>query len=231
MQILPNIYLLDGFAYAQHANFYLIHSEAGNIIVDAGTIPADLARAEQQLSPWNISLDTVDVLLLTHSHYDHIGNAAELRRRGATVIAGPGDAEGISLGDWRTAPYAAGFAVPECPVDRVVCDGEVIEACGFRFEVLHAPGHTDGSVIYQLRHAGKIIWFAGDVVMIDNTHFEPQLGWQGGEDFDKPTYLKTLRRLSGLPVDCILAGHYFPYLVQGQRLVGRAYVKALVEWR
>jgi glyoxylase-like metal-dependent hydrolase (beta-lactamase superfamily II) len=231
MQILPNIYLLDGFAYAQHANFYLVHNEQGNIVIDAGTIPADLERAEQQLSLWGISLEQVDTLLLTHSHYDHVGNAAELRRRGATVIAGSGDAEGIELADWRTAPYAAGFKVPACTVDRVVQDGEVIEAGGFRFEVIQAPGHTHGSVIYQLRHAGKIIWFAGDVVMINNTNFEPELGWQGGEDFDKPTYLQTLRRLAELPVDCILAGHYFPYLSEGRRLVGRAYVKALVEWR
>jgi glyoxylase-like metal-dependent hydrolase (beta-lactamase superfamily II) len=231
MQILPNIYLLDGFAYAVHANFYLVHSEQGNIVIDAGTVPEDLARAERQLSRWGFSLDRVDSLLLTHSHYDHVGNAAELRRRGATVFAGPGDAEGIERADWRTAPYAAGFRVPPCRVDRVVRDGEEIESCGFRFEVIHAPGHTHGSVIYQLRQAGRIIWFAGDVVMINNTDFEPELGWQGGEDFDKPTYLQTLRRLAERPVDCILAGHYFPYLDQGRRLVGRAYVKALVEWR
>jgi glyoxylase-like metal-dependent hydrolase (beta-lactamase superfamily II) len=231
MQILPHIYLLDGFAYAQHANFYLVHTEAGNIVVDAGTVRADLERAEQHLSAWNISLERVDTLLLTHSHYDHVGNAAVLRGRGATVIAGPGDAEGIALADWRTAPYAAGFPVPACPVDRVVGEGEVIETCGLRFEVLHAPGHTNGSVIYQLRQAGKIIWFVGDVVMIDNTNFEPELGWQGGEDFDRQSYIESLRRLASRPVDCILAGHYFPYLSQGQRLVGRAYVKALVEWR
>jgi hydroxyacylglutathione hydrolase len=231
MQILPNIYLIDGFAYAQHANFYLIHSEAGNIVVDAGTVKEDLDRAEQQLDLWGISLEKVDFLLLTHSHYDHVGNATALRSRGARVMAGPGDAEGIQLADWRTAPYAAGFQMPPCPVDRVVRDGDAIEACGFQFEVIHAPGHTAGSVIYQLKHAGKIIWFAGDVLMINNTDFEPELGWPGGEDFDKPTYIQSLRRLAGLPVDCILAGHHFPYLSQGQRLVGRAYVKALVEWR
>lgn len=231
MQILPNIYLLGGFAYAQHANFYLVHSKQGNIVIDAGTISVDLERAEQQLSKWGITLEKVDTLLLTHSHYDHIGNAAELRRRGATVIAGPGDAEGIELADWRTAPYAAGFQVPACQVDRVVHEGDMIDTGGFRFEVIHAPGHTNGSVIYQLRHAGQIIWFVGDVVMINNTDFEPELGWQGGEDFDKPTYLRTLRRLAELPADCILAGHYFPYLAEGRRLVGRAYVKALVEWR
>jgi len=231
MQILPNIFLLDGFAYAQHANFYLVHSKQGNVVIDAGTIPTDLERAEQNLVQWDIALERVDALLLTHSHYDHVGNAAELRRRGAMVIAGPGDSEGVELADWRTAPYAAGFQVPACQVDRVVQDGDIIETCGFRVEVIHAPGHTNGSVIYQLRHAGQIIWFVGDVVMVNNTNFEPELGWQGGEDFDKPTYLQTLRRLAELEVDCILAGHYFPYLTEGRRLVGRAYVKALVEWR
>jgi glyoxylase-like metal-dependent hydrolase (beta-lactamase superfamily II) len=231
MQILPNIYLLDGFAYAQHPNFYLVHSEQGNIVVDAGTVRSDLDRAEQQLAVWGISLEKVDYLLLTHSHYDHVGNAAVLRSRGATVIAGPGDAEGVELADWRTAPYAAGFQLPPCQVDRVVADGDLIDACGFRFEVIHAPGHSDGSVIYQLRHAGKIIWFAGDVVKALDTDFEPELGWQGSEDFDKPTYINTLKRLSSLPVDCILAGHHFPYLRDGHYLVGRAYVKALIEWR
>ena len=47
MQILPNIFLLDGFANAQHANFYLVHSKQGNVVIDAGTIPTDLERAEQ----------------------------------------------------------------------------------------------------------------------------------------------------------------------------------------
>ncbi len=226
MQILPNIYLLGGFAYANHPNFYLIHSEEGNVVVDAATVPADLELAKQHMALWGISLEKVDYLLLTHSHYDHVGAAAALRSRGAQVIAGPGDAEGIELADSRTAPYAAGFQLPPCKIDRVVHDGDVIEACGFRFEVLHAPGHTNGSVIYQLRHLGQIIWFIGDVVFADTS-----LGWKGGEDFDKPTYIKTLKRLSELPVDCLLAGHYHPYLGNAHRPVGRAYVNALVEWR
>ena len=231
MQILPNIYLAGGFAYAQHSNFYAIHNEHGTILVDTGTVASDLDQAETQLQAWGVSLGKVDTLLLTHSHYDHMGNAAEVRKRGAYVIAGPGDAEGIMLGDSRTIPYAAGFPLPPCKVDRVVTDGETIEACGLRFEVIHAPGHTNGCVIYRLEHAGRIIWFAGDVLFCQNTGFQPQLGWQGGEEFDKPTYIRTLKRLAEMPVDCILAGHYLPYLQGGQRLVGRAYVKALIDWR
>ncbi len=231
MQILPDIYLLDGFAYAAHANFYLIHTDAGNIIIDAGTRPDDLRVADERSALWDISLQHVDSLLLTHSHYDHIGNAAEIRQRGATVYAGPSDAEGIERSDNRTVPYAAGFKLPPCKIDHVVTDGDVIETCGLRIETIHAPGHTDGCVIYQLNHVGKTIWFAGDVLMAKGTDFVPELGWQGGEDFDKPTYIQTLRRLSDLPVDCLLAGHYLPYLRDGHHLVGRAYVKALCDWR
>ena len=104
MQILPNIFLADGFAYAQHPNFYVIHNEDGTIVIDAGSVPADLERAERQMGEWGISLSKVDYLFLTHSHYDHIGNAAAIRERGAKVIAGPGDAEGIELSDNRTIP-------------------------------------------------------------------------------------------------------------------------------
>lgn len=231
MQILPNIYLLDGFAYAVHPNFYLIHGEAGSIVVDTGSAAADLERAEQQLRVWGLSLAEVNYVLLTHSHGDHVGNAAALRSRGATVVAGPGDAEGIELADFRTIPYATGHEVPPCKVDRVVHDGDMIQACGFEFEVIHAPGHTNGCVIYQLRHVGKIIWFVGDVLFAQSTGFQPELCWPGGEELDKPTYIKTLKRLAGLPVDCVLAGHRIPCLRDAHRLVGQAYAKALIEWR
>ena len=231
MQILPEIFLADGFAYAQHTNFYLIQAEGGTVLVDSGSVPEDIDRAERQLNVWGESLETVDCLLLTHSHYDHAGNAALIRERGARVIAGPGDAEGVELADPRTIPYAAGYNLRPCKVDRVVADGDEIEACGLQFSVIHAPGHTNGSVIYQMVHVGKTIWFSGDVLFCRNTDYDPELGWQGGEEFHKPTYIETLKRLSSLPVDCILAGHYMPYLTDGRRLVGRAYVKALIDWR
>ena len=231
MQILPDIYLLDGHAYGAHPNFYLIHTNEGNVIVDSGIGPDALERADRQIGPWGISLEKVDYLLLTHSHYDHMGNAAALRSRGAQVLAGPGDAEGIEIADGRTIPYVEGRPLPPCKVDRVVRDGDVIEACGLRIDVIHVPGHTDGSTVYQLRRDGKIIWFVGDVLMAQTEDYEPQLGWTGGEDFDKATYIESLKRLASLPVDCVLAGHFIPYLRDAHRLVGRAYMKALIDWR
>ncbi|MBM3944690.1 MAG: MBL fold metallo-hydrolase [SAR202 cluster bacterium] len=230
MQILPDIYLLSGHAFGFHPNFYLVHSDRGNVVIDSGIRPSELEWADQHLKTWGISIDKVDALLITHSHYDHIGNAAELRKRGAKVHAGPSDAEGIELGDNRTIPYVEG-PVPPCKVDRVLQDGDIIEAAGFRFEAIHVPGHTTGCIVYQLKHGGRTVWFTGDVLMAPYEDYEPQLGWKGSEDFDKPTYIKSLRRLASMKPDCVLAGHFIPYLRDGWKLVGRAYMKALLEWR
>ena len=49
--------------------------------MNAGIGPADLARAERQIAHWGLSLEAVDHLLLTHSHYDHVDNASALRSR------------------------------------------------------------------------------------------------------------------------------------------------------
>ena len=231
MQILPHVYLADGFAYMEHPNIYLIQGTDGLIMVDCGTDEAALRRAEKNAAMWGLSLDAVRYLLITHSHYDHVGNAAAIRRRGAKIVAGPGDAEGIAAADSRTADYAGGFKIEPCPIDRIVRDGEQLEACGRTFHIRHAPGHSEGSIIYQLEHAGKTIWFTGDVVF-PLVGWQGELGWRGGETFDRGTYIKTLKRLAAfMDVDCVLAGHYAPCLAEGHRVIGRAYVKALVEWR
>ena len=220
LQILPNVYLADGFAYASHPNFYLVRGDGVNVLVDSGTVPEDLARAERNLAAWGISLDRIDALLVTHSHYDHMGNAAAIRERGARVYAGPGDAQGIELADNRTAPYAAGFPQQPCKVDRVVEDGEVIEVGGLRFEALHAPGHTSGSIVYQTEVGDRTVWFTGDVLMARGIDYQGELGWQGSEDFSKSAYIESLKRLAALPVDCVLAGHHIPYLRDGHPLGG-----------
>jgi glyoxylase-like metal-dependent hydrolase (beta-lactamase superfamily II) len=231
MQILPNIYLLDGYAYRNHVNFYLVHSEEGTIVIDTGIAKTDIERAQIQMKTWGISLEKIDYVMLTHCHYDHAGNAAFLKERGALVIAGPGDAEGLERADSRTTPYAEGIKIAPCRVDRVVKDGEIVDACGFRFEIIHVPGHTNGSVIYQLRHCNRIVWFSGDLFFAADAEYEPELGWQGGEEFNVEVYIKSLKRLADMPVDCVLAGHSFPCMYEAHRLVGRAYAKALIELR
>ena len=58
-----------------------------------------------------------------------------------------------------------------------------------------------------------------------------QLGWAGGPDYDRPTYLETLRRLVHMEFETLLPGHGPPAIGIGKEVIARAFTKAMVEWR
>jgi hydroxyacylglutathione hydrolase len=191
----------------------------------------DLAQVDANMAYWRLTDQPVVTVLLTHAHFDHCGNARALQECGAAIVAGPGDAEGIELGDERTIPYAYGRKFPACTVDVKVKDGDVVETAGLRFEVIHVPGHTAGCVFYRLVVDGRIVLFAGDVVQTGADSHTARLGWTGGVDYDRATYLNSLQRIARLEADVVLAGHYQPCLKEGYKLLQNAYLRGLMDLR
>ncbi|HEY3289423.1 MAG TPA: MBL fold metallo-hydrolase, partial [Anaerolineae bacterium] len=176
MQILKDIYLTSGLPYGFHPNAYAVRGPKGVVLVDSGLDERDLAAIDANLHYWGLSNLPITHLLLTHAHFDHSGNALALRSRGMKTVAGPGDADGIELGDARTIPYAYGRKFPACPIDLRVKDGDVIAAAGLTFDVIHVPDHSSGSVFYRLVADGRVILFTGDVVHVGETSDTARLG-------------------------------------------------------
>lgn len=58
-----------------------------------------------------------------------------------------------------------------------------------------------------------------------------QLGWAGGPDYDRQTYLETLRKLAHMKLDTLLPGHGPPAIGIGKQVIEKAYTRAMVEWR
>lgn len=122
---------------------------------------------------------TVERIVLTHGHLDHAGGAAELRealteKYGRPVpVEGPDQRDEFLLQGIAAQAAAYGFEARDVSPDRWLAEGEVLSLGPHRFEALHCPGHTPGSLVYFARDAGFAI--VGDVLFqgsIGRTDFE-----------------------------------------------------------
>lgn len=127
---------------------YLIKGAQGDILLNTGLAdspPLILAS----LKALGVAPEDIKVLLTNQAHSDHVGGFAGMQKRtGAEVWATAGDAPLMESGG-ASDPGGLGTYAP-LKVDRVVKDGEVIRLGDLALKVISTPGHTPGSVSYEL---------------------------------------------------------------------------------
>ena len=101
---------------------------------------------------------TVDAVLLTHGHFDHVGAVEQ-------IVAATNCKLWMSESDWSQFPNpvtAYFYPIANCDFCEVnFCeDGEIIHAGGLTFRVISTPGHTYGSVCFVCEH----LMFSGDTL-------------------------------------------------------------------
>jgi len=92
---------------------------------------------------------TVEKLLVTHGHIDHVGGAAELAKSLSVLIEGPHVDDAFLLKELPLKAQSYGFPPAESFIpSRWLKGGDIVQFGEERLTVVHAPGHTPGHVVY-----------------------------------------------------------------------------------
>ena len=141
-------------------NIYLYYNKltGTGVLIDAGANEADCSDIAAFLQEKGI---TVNAILLTHGHFDHIIAADELRAlTGAPLYCHA--LEKTMLEDHELNLSTMIKKKLQVTPDKTLQDGEVLRFGDVTFEVLHTPGHTPGGVCYYDRDNGNL--FTGDTL-------------------------------------------------------------------
>ena len=163
-------------------NAYVLYKpeEQRCIVIDPGMNPQAVIR---KVADW-----TVEAILLTHAHFDHIGGVDELRKLKKCPVY-LHDAEA----DWLSNPKKNGSMnwtdvtdpISTNPAEYALDHNLELKLLGEKIKVYHTPGHSPGSVCF---HLGEML-FGGDVL------FRQSVGrtdLQGGSSRDLYNSIQTV---------------------------------------
>jgi hydroxyacylglutathione hydrolase len=148
---------------------YLVIDDASR---DAVIIDAPFGASQQMMLDARREGVTPSALVLTHTHWDHVGDAAELRRLfpGLLVYVHRDD-EYRLVDPMKHTVWQLPFEVEPVTPDRYLAHGDTFTLGSIVLDILHTPGHTEGGIcLYSAEHRAIFVGdtlFAGSVGRTD----------------------------------------------------------------
>ncbi len=176
------------------------------LLIDPGDEPERIQAALEDLG-----VKTVEAILLTHCHFDHVGAVAPMAKATGAPVYCP-KLEVPVLADimaWVPWPGIGPFESYEA--DETLEGGETLELAGLAIDVLFTPGHSPGHLTYSIPSEGAI--FSGDVL------FEGSIGRTDLPGGDHERLLRSIGELLealGDETD-VLPGHMAPTTLGAER--------------
>jgi hydroxyacylglutathione hydrolase len=179
-------------------NCYIVRqpNASSAVVVDPGDEADRILEALRALE-----VDTVEAILWTHCHFDHIGAVAPVARATGAPVYCPKLETAVLADIMAYVPYPGFGPFESYDADHTIEGGETLDLAGLQFEVDFVPGHSPGHVSYALPEHQAL--FSGDVL------FQGSVGRVDLPGGDWPTLLASIERLLGKysPETTVHPGH------------------------
>jgi hydroxyacylglutathione hydrolase len=171
-------------------NCYLFRRDGSDraLIVDPGDEADRLLGAIDELGL------TLEGILVTHTHFDHVGAVAPVARATGAEVWAPEIEKPVLADIMSFVPWPGFGPYDSWEAEHTLSGGEKLEIADFEIDVIFTPGHSPGHVTFSIRDEMAI--FSGDVL------FQQSVGRTDLPGGDWPTLLESIRTLvDSLPED------------------------------
>jgi hydroxyacylglutathione hydrolase len=176
------------------------------ILVDPGDEPEKIQAALDDLG-----VKTVEAILLTHTHFDHVGAVAPMAKATGAPVYCPKLEVPVLADIMAWVPWPGIGPFESYDADETLEGGEKLELAGLEIDVLFTPGHSPGHVTYSIPSERVIL--SGDVL------FQGSIGRTDLPGGDHQRLLQSIGELlEALPDETeVLPGHMAPTTLGAER--------------
>ena len=178
-------------------NTYIFRRDGSDraLIVDPGDEAPKLLGAIEELGV------TLEGILLTHTHFDHVGAVAPVAKATGAEVWVPKIERPVLADIMSFVPWPGFGPFESYDAEHDLEGGETLQLAGFDIEVLFTPGHSPGHVTFSI--PDEAVVFSGDVL------FQGSVGRVDLPGGDGPTLMRSIRSLvEALPEETtVYPGH------------------------
>src|SRR3954464_606062 len=141
---------------AENSYIFRLDGSDRALIVDPGEEAPKLLAAIDAMGV------TLDGILLTHTHFDHVGAVAPVATATGAEVWVPKLEKPVLADIMSFVPWPGFGPYESWDAEHTVAGGETLELAGFEIDVIFTPGHSPGHVTYSIADEGAV--FSGDVL-------------------------------------------------------------------
>lgn len=211
-QVADNLYYVG----SEGLSSWLLTTPKGHILIDA-PMEQNVPAIEANIRALGFKVEDVEILLVSHAHFDHAAGLARLKKdSGAILAASEGDRPSLEKGVYVGSEEVAAFRFPPVKVDVIVKDGQTVSLGGTTLTAHLTPGHSPGCTTwtFPLKVDGqtrKVLYYCSTSVAANR--LAPQEQYKG----IVADYQRTFAALGKMKADIFLAPHAEQFGLEAKR--------------